>query len=50
MGQAEGNEANVESFKEWLFTGSPASRVDDVIISEEEYIDHCSSESFDIRR
>ena len=53
VGEAEGPAAGISTFKEWLFVGSPASRVDEVVFGEEGELEgegDLSFSAFDIRR
>ena len=52
-GQIEGESGNVDAMKKWLqTTGSPSSRIDEAVFSNEKEISQYSfdSKSFEIRR
>ena len=52
-GQIEGESGNVNTMKKWLqTTGSPSSRIDEAVFSNEKEITQYSfeSKSFEIRR
>jgi len=50
IGEAQGSEEEMEEFKNWLFEGSPKSRVERVEFLEEGVVENPEYETFEIRR